>query len=194
MRNNNRSVIVALRKLKTVAARFAVFGAFLLGLVVLPACSKPPQPTQEPVKIVAKEEPQPNPNSDQRGQGSLNVGPIADRLGVALAGSAPKSKAAKELTEKYTAALVGTWSADLGNGVTEELTYTADGTYTATLKGPMPAGAGGKYVVLEVIGTQVLKIELHGGDKPRTVKVVFADDELLHPSLQPGITGVFRKK
>ncbi len=95
---------------------------------------------------------------------------------------------------KYTAALVGSWTADLGNGVTEELTYNADNSYTATRKGPEPKNASGTYSVTGLVGGKGLKLTLESATGSRTVTAIFEGDELLHPSFQPGITAVFRKK
>ena len=118
--------------------------------------------------------------------------PLADGL---LGGTAYLPPAeVKKLTDKYTAALIGSWAADLGDGTSELLTYAADGTYTLARTGPGAASSGGKYTVKGLAGTKGLKLVLESGAKSRTVSVVFEDDELLHPSLQPGVTATFRKK
>ncbi len=98
------------------------------------------------------------------------------------------------LTQKHTTALLGSWTADLGGGVTEELTYKADGTFSAKQTGSGAKTATGKYRVQTVVGTKVLKLELDTDNTPRTITAVFEDGELLHPSLQPGVTATFRKK
>jgi hypothetical protein len=105
-----------------------------------------------------------------------------------------KTKAA--LLDKYKAALVGTWTADLGNGVTEQLTYTKDGTFTGKLGGTSPVSESHTYAVLGLTGTKGLKIRFSKADGPvvRTIAVSFDGDELEHPSLQKGVTGTFRKK
>ena len=36
--------------------------------------------------------------------------------------------------------------------------------------------------------------QLDAGNGPRTITATFDDDELQHPTLQPGVTGTFRKK
>ena len=109
-------------------------------------------------------------------------------------GGAPTGDAARATKEKYQAQLVGTWTADLGDGYTEERTYNSDGTFSAKLTGPAPATASGKFAVLQLVGTKGLKLRL--GDEPaaKTVTVNFEGDELEHPSLRPGVTGTFRKK
>ena len=96
--------------------------------------------------------------------------------------------------EKFRARLVGTWVADLGNGVTEELTYTAAGTFTSKLTGPAPAMLSAKYTMKDLVGTKGVKIQLDTGGGTRTVVALFDGDELEHPSLQDGVTGTFRKK
>lgn len=98
------------------------------------------------------------------------------------------------LTQKYTTALLGSWIADLGDGTTEELTYKADGTFSAKQTGPSAQAVAGKYAVKSVVGTKVLKIELNTDTGPRTITVTFEGKELEHPSLQPGVTATFRKK
>ena len=96
--------------------------------------------------------------------------------------------------EKFKAKLVGTWVADLGDGVTEELTYTADGTFTSKLTGPAPAMLTAKYMIKDLAGTKGVKVQLDTPGATRTVVAVFEGDELEHPTLQAGVTGTFRKK
>ena len=112
-----------------------------------------------------------------------------------LSGSGPQNAAeGQKLRQKYTAALVGAWAADLGDGVTEQLTYAADGTFTASRAGAAPTTASGRYAVKALVGTKGLKLELTTSDRTRTVTVTFEDNELQHPSIQPGVTATFRKK
>jgi len=102
-------------------------------------------------------------------------------------------KTKTKLLEKYKAALVGRWRADLGNGHAEEVTYTADGIFAGNASGPVPATATGKYTVLQLVGTKGLRIRIEGSN-PRTVTVNFLGDEIEHPSFQKGITSTFRKQ
>jgi uncharacterized Zn finger protein (UPF0148 family) len=139
---------------------------------------------------------QPNPNQPNPKQPNLGGGGPPIPLGglVGGGGPIPGSPEAQALTQALTTALVGTWTADLGDGVTEELTYTAAGTYTQKRAGPTPNTVSGKYVVKELVGSKGLKVQLDTPDGPRTVRVTFESDELQHPTLQPGVTGAFRKK
>jgi uncharacterized Zn finger protein (UPF0148 family) len=123
-----------------------------------------------------------------------NGGVPVDPLGGLLGGGFITEQEQQKLKAKYTAALVGTWKADLGNGVAEELTYTAGGTYTATRTGSAPASESGKYVVTAVAGSKTLRLDLTTAAGTRKIVVVFDDDEIEHPSLQPGVVGTFRKK
>ncbi len=150
---------------------------------------KQPNPKQKPPD--GKQEiKQPNPK--QPAGPLAGVGPFGGLFGGSGGVVPPGEK--DKLLQKYKAALVGNWKADLGGGLTEELTYTADGAYTAKLSGPTPVMDSGKYTVKEVVGTKTLKIQLDTAAGARTVTAVFDDDELQHPSLQKGITAVFRKK
>jgi hypothetical protein len=166
---------------------------FALGVLALGACAQkaeqkaevPPAPQTPPPPI-----PKPKP-VDKNGKGAGTFDPLSGWMGAA---PVPGSPAEQSLLQKYKAALVGTWTADLGNGVTEELAYNADGTFLAKLTGPAPASASGRYAVLGLVGTKGLKVRLDAGGPPRTVTVTFDGDELQHPTLQPGVTGTFRKK
>jgi hypothetical protein len=136
--------------------------------------------------------PPPKPKtSDKDAKGPGGFDPIGGWIGA----SPPSGSLAEQsLLQTFKTALVGTWVADLGNGVTEERSYTAAGTFTAKLTGPTPASATGKYTVLGLVGTKGLKIQLDAGGPPQTIRVTFDDNELQHPTLQPGVTGAFRKK
>ncbi len=167
---------------------------FGLGMLALCACAKkaeetagtPPVPAPAPVPPPPKPKPA---DKDAKSTGTF------DSLGGFLGTSPPPGSPAEQaLLQKFKTALIGTWVADLGNGVTEERSYTATGTFTAKLTGPAPASASGKYAVLGLVGTKGLKIQLETGTGPRTITATFDGDELQHPTLQPGVTGTFRKK
>lgn len=121
--------------------------------------------------------------------GAVASGAVGDLLG---GGPAPPAEAPK-LLKKHTAALVGTWTADLGGGAREQLVYGADGTFRATRTGPGAATASGKYTVKGLVGTKGLKLQLDGAEGARTVTAVFDGDELEHPSLEKGVAATFRK-
>ncbi len=127
---------------------------------------------------------QPNPG----GKGGAPVVPFGLGGGPALTPAQIQAQ-----MQKFKTMLVGTWVADLG-GVTEELTYAANGTFTTKLGGPAPATLTAKYTIKELVGTKGVKIQLDTGGGTRTVTATFEDDELQHPTLQPGVTGTFRKK
>jgi uncharacterized Zn finger protein (UPF0148 family) len=92
-----------------------------------------------------------------------------------------------------TGKLAGTWRANLGNGVIQQIVYRSDGTYTdAVTGGDRARSLQGTWKVAEPIGNKGLKLNRTGGGLP-LVKVVFEDDELLHDTDTPGLTGVFRK-
>ncbi len=108
---------------------------------------------------------------------------------------APGSESAAALTEKFKKMLVSSkWVADLGDGVTQELTYETNGTFTTSLSGPEKVVVSGKYTIRQPVGTKGLKIQLDTTAGPQTVTAIFEDDELQHPTLRPGLTGTFRKK
>jgi hypothetical protein len=123
----------------------------------------------------------------------VGAGGGGNPLDAVLGGPLPIAEV-QILTQKFRGALVGTWTADLGGGATEELTYTATGTYTAKLTGPKPATTSGKYTVLQLVGSRGLRLRLDDGSGPRTIVVNFDGDELEHPTLQKGVTGTFHKK
>jgi hypothetical protein len=156
--------------------------AFSLVVAVV-ACGKKPAP--EPIADPAP----PPPPKPRPAKGGSNFDPFA-----IISGGAPNKDEAAALKKKYEALLVGTWVADLGDGAAEELTYNADGTYSANLTGPEPATAAGKYTVLQAVGKKGLKLRLGEDPGARTVTATFVGDELEHPTLRPGITATFRKK
>lgn len=114
--------------------------------------------------------------------------PVGGLLGVAV-----EPVKAKELTAKYTTELIGSWSADLGNGETEEVIYTADGGYAVARTGSGAVAAAGTYTVQELVGTRGLRLRIDRASGVHAITVTFEDDELQHPSLQPGVTVSFRK-
>jgi hypothetical protein len=176
--------------------RVALGASLVFSSLALVGCAKraevsvasPEAPTPAPPQPQPKPKPKP-PSNDGKGTGGFD--PIGGFLGTT---PAPGSPAEQTLLQKHKTALVGTWTADLGNGVTEERVYTAMGTFTAKLTGAAPASAAGKYTVQGLVGTKGLKIQLDSGNGPRTITATFDDDELQHPTLQPGVTGTFRKK
>ena len=135
--------------------------------------------------------PNPNPKKGNPGGVAGGGGPGVP-FGFGSPAQTPEQIQAQ--VEKFRARLVGTWVADLGNGVTEELTYTAAGTFTSKLTGPAPAMLSAKYTMKDLVGTKGVKIQLDTGGGTRTVVALFDGDELEHPSLQDGVTGTFRKK
>jgi len=164
----------------------------LLGVLLLPACEKPApvEPAAPPVVVEPQLEPPPlKPRKPARG--GVGGGAV-DAVGGLLVGSAPAPAEAQALKEKYQALLVGTWTADLGDGYRQELTYNAEGTYSSLLSGPMPTTANGGYVVSQAVGTRAVKLTLNDG--ARTITVSFDGDAIEQPSLRPGVTGTFRKK
>ncbi len=141
-------------------------------------------------KVIPKVNPKPD------GKGPDAGGFVTGAVGGLLSGGPAAPDREPELRRKYTAALVGVWTADLGNGVTEELTYKADGTFTAKRTGAAPATTSGRYTITSLVGTKGLRIQQDSaaGAVGRTVTAVFEGNELQHPSLEPGVTAVFRKK
>jgi hypothetical protein len=167
--------------------RVARTGLVVLLALALAGCGKKPAP--QPVAEPAPPPPPPPKPKPANGKGGSNFDPFA-----IISGGTPNKDEAAALKKKYEALLVGTWVADLGDGAAEELTYNADGTYSANLTGPEPATSVGKYTVLQAVGKKGLKLRL--GEEPgaRTVTATFAGEELEHPTLRPGVTATFRKK
>jgi hypothetical protein len=176
--------------------------AFAVGVTAsaLSACGKRAEEPPEPPVPAVQEAPPPKPvpprpsrPKEKQPGGDVSDG-LAGPLAGLLGGSIPNTDEAKQLLQKYTSALVGTWTADLGGGVTEEWTYSPSATFTAKLFGTAPQTASGKYSVQQLVGTTGLRVRLDDGVKPRSVTVTFEGQELEHPSLQQGVTGTFRKK
>ncbi|MFM8273780.1 MAG: hypothetical protein ACKODX_15825 [Gemmata sp.] len=157
--------------------------------------SRPIGPRVDP-KVTPKVDPKVTPKVDpnQPGKPGPVVGVAVNTLDGLLGGQPLRPQEAQALTQKYRAALIGTWVADLGNGVTEELTYKADGTFAAARAGGTPNPSSGNYTVGPLIGKKALRLHLTGAAGVRTITVVFEGNELLHPSLEPGVTGTFNKK
>ena len=165
--------------------RSGLFALAFALVVAVVGCGKKPKP--EPVA-----EPAPPPPPKPRpanGKGGSNFDPFA-----IISGGTPSKDEAAALKKKYEELLVGAWVADLGDGAAQELTYNADGTYSANLTGPEPATAAGKYTALQAVGKKGLKLRLGEDPGARTVTATFVGDELEHPTLRPGITATFRKK
>lgn len=118
---------------------------------------------------------------------------VSGTLG-SLLGPTLKPAEQEKLLAHRKAALVGTWTADLGSGQTEELTYTADGTFTRTRTGPQPVAIHGRYTVKSVVGPRGVRIQWDTEQGTHSLIATFEGDELLHPSSLPGVTGTFRKK
>lgn len=161
-----------------------------------------PPPHLQPI-----DKPRPNPLSNNAeppqpkgGKKGLLANLPVDRLvrgGMgSLLGQAGDVKPAEQekLLPRWKTALVGIWMADLGQGQTEELTYTADGTFTRTRNGPQPVVIRGQYTVKSVVGPRGVRIHWKTDQGTQRFVVNFEGDELLHPSSLPGVVGTFRKK
>jgi hypothetical protein len=173
--------------------RVTVGLVFVFTALVLSGCAQKTEVTAAKVEPTPAPPP-PKPKIGPTGNDGNGGGLPLDAIGGLLGGNpTPGSATEQALLQKYKTALVGTWTADLGMGVTEELTYNPDGTFHAKLTGSTPASETGKYTVLGLVGTKGLKIQLATAN-PKTIRVTFEDNELQHPTLQPGVTGVFHKK
>jgi hypothetical protein len=126
--------------------------------------------------------------------GGLANGPS---LAGGLLGSNPLSPAEKtKLTQQFKTQLIGTWKADLGDGVTAQLVYTADGKVTETVTTPKGAQTTmGTWTATDVSNRTTLLVKLvwSGTAGSGDVKLAFEDDELQHPVLGQGAIGIFRK-
>ena len=141
--------------------------------------------------------PNPNLNPKKGNPGGVVGGGGGPAVPFGLGGSPAQTPAQMAAQmEKFKARLVGTWVAvlDKDKDVTEELTYTADGTFTSKLTGPAPAMLTAKYMIKELAGSKGVRIQLDTPGGTRTVVALFDGEELEHPSLQAGVTGTFLKK
>lgn len=132
-------------------------------------------------------------------QGRPPAGGVPGGGGFELLGSPPLTAAEKDqLTEKFKSQLVGNWKADLGNGVTVQLVYSADGKVTETVNSSRGTQTTvGTWFTTGATGRKVLPILFAWNGKPRETKpvlLIFEDDELLQPVLGQDVIGVFRKK
>lgn len=207
------------RSYKNSPLRFVILGVLVLVMLVLgfmlyqkrknegeavavepaPAPTDPQavvRPNIAPPKIDPGKLPKDGPKRPTKGGGAKgpDVGAVAGGAVGDLLGGGPAAPAeAPKLLKKYTAALVGTWTADLGGGASEQLVYGADGTFRAARTGPGAATASGTYSVKGLVGTKGLKLQLDGPEGARTAIAVFDADELEHPSLEKGVVATFRK-
>jgi hypothetical protein len=155
---------------------------------------QPKQPNVKPPDMNVKQPMEKLPDMKPEGKPGGITGLALGQLNGVFSGGPIPPDERDRLLQKHKSALVGTWTADLGGGVTEELAYTADGAFTAKRAGTDPAMATGKYMVKDLLGTKTVKIQLDTADGARTVTAVLEGDELHHPTLQKGVVGVFRKK
>ncbi len=185
-------VMLYLKKQREAAAEKQREADAATATAALKAREENPPPRKDPPKVNPKVNPKviPKPGGGKGPDLGVLTG---DTVGGLFGGPVPFEEAQK-LTRKYTAALVGTWAADLGNGVTEALIYKPDGTFTANRPGSPPLTLSGKYMVTTLVGTKAMKLQLDTAAGARTVTIVFEEDELLHPSLQQGVSAAFRKK
>lgn len=100
----------------------------------------------------------------------------------------PGSPEAKELTDSFTKKLIGTWEGTGPDGAKHTITYLANGRFTHDTG---DKSTGGTWHSEGLVGTKGLKLNLGGGN---SIKVVFEDDELLHPTGTPGETVILKKK
>jgi hypothetical protein len=105
----------------------------------------------------------------------------------------PPAEKAK-LIQKFRTQLVGTWKADLGDGVTAQIVYTADGKITETVTTSMGTQtAMGTWSVTDATSQDRLVVTIVRNGVSGTNKLVFEDDELQHPVFGQGVIGIFRK-
>ena len=101
-------------------------------------------------------------------------------------GMSPQER--EKIKNGLSAKLVGTWTADLGGGKTQTVTYTPDGKFTET----GAKSQTGTWRVSELLGTRGLALARTG--QPAEVNAVFEGDELIHDTADRGVSGVFRRK
>jgi hypothetical protein len=130
------------------------------------------------------------------GGGAVQPGNLGNALGSGLFGSNKLTAAEKtKLTQKYKSQLIGTWKADLGDGITAQLVYTADGKVTETVSTPKGMETTmGRWTVTDVANQNTLLVMLvWNGMDGKKASLSFEDDELQHPVLGQGVIGIFRK-
>jgi Zn-finger nucleic acid-binding protein len=104
-----------------------------------------------------------------------------------------------KLIEQYKAQLVGTWKADLGDGFTAQLVFTADGKVSETITNK--AGTKNKTGTWLATGEVAHKgmFVTFGGQliKSKPVKLTFEEDDLQYPvfdsTLGQDVVGIFHK-
>jgi hypothetical protein len=139
-----------------------------------------------------------NKNGPQISKGGFPKGKSNDSLiPGGILGSNPLTPAEKtKFTQQLRTQLIGTWKADLGDGVTAQLMYTADGKVTETVTTPKGTQTTmGTWTAKDVVRRDTLPLTLvwSGTAGTTDVKLVFEDDELQHPVLGQGVIGIFRK-
>jgi uncharacterized Zn finger protein (UPF0148 family) len=134
-----------------------------------------------------------------KGGGVLPQGKSNDSLiPGGILGSNPLTPAEKtKYTQQLKTQLIGTWKADLGDGVTAKLEYISDGRVMETVTTPKGATVTmGNWTATDVANRNTLLVSVvwsgvAGKNKP--IQLVFEDDELQHPVLGQGVIGIFRK-
>jgi hypothetical protein len=102
--------------------------------------------------------------------------------------------------QQYKKQLAGTWKADLGDGVTAQLVYSPNGQVTKTITSSTGTQEiAGTWNATGVVSRKGLLVTFiwngMAGNKP--VELIFEEDELQHPVLDPilnrEVIGIFRK-
>lgn len=120
--------------------------------------------------------------------GGFNQPPAGDPLSALMGSPAMSPQERAQKTATLTAKLAGAWTADLGGGKTQTVTYTPDGKFTETGASPKT----GTWRVSELLGTRGLVLDR--SVEPRQVTAVFEGDEMIHDTADRGVSAVFRKK
>lgn len=121
-----------------------------------------------------------------------DAGALAGNL---LAPAAPPRTPAetRQLADRLSKQLVGTWRGTTTDGAAREVEYRADGTFRDAVTGGSAARTlAGTWTAATPTGTRVLKVERTGGG-PAAVRVTFEGDELVHDGDRPGVADVLRK-